>query len=215
MSRTSLTSRTSCRSLATAAGLVAGLVLTSCGISAESAPRDIEKPTQSQDEDEPQGQEAGGSGQIFLVQPDAGGGPTALVSVARSTGPSVGADPSPVLDVLFDGPNASEMDSDITTVLPAGMTLVDWSVRSGRVVTIDLPGEFGDLTGRTLIFALAQIVHTVTAADGVNGVRITIGGEAREWPDVNGQLQSDPLTVYDYPGLLRSTQPPFPAVPSD
>jgi hypothetical protein len=40
------------------------------------------------------------------------------------------------------------------------------------------------------------------------------GAEAR-WPASNGELQSDPLTVYDFPGLEPSTQPAYPAVPSD
>jgi Sporulation and spore germination len=197
-------------------GLVVGLMvavatLASCGISAESAPRDIELSS----EEDSTGRAAVGTGQIFLVQPIAGGAAPMLVSVQRATGGSVGGDPSPVLDVLFDGPNEAEIEGNITTFLPDGLTVVDWSIRSGGVVTIDLPEAFGELTGRSLIFALAQIVHTVTADGRVNGVRITIGGEAREWPDVNSQLQSDPLTVFDYPGLVRSTQPAFPAVPSD
>ena len=200
------------RRLAFVAGVMAAMTtLAACGISAESAPRDIELTGEA---DAP-GRAAVGSGQIFLVQPVAGGAAPVLVSVARATGASVGGDPTPALDVLFAGPNPDELERNITTFLPDGLTVVDWSVRSGGVVTIDLPEAFGDLTSRSLIFALAQIVHTVTADGDVNGVRITIGGEAREWPDVNSQLQSDPLTIYDYPGLVRSTQPAFPAVPSD
>jgi hypothetical protein len=197
-------------------GLVAAVVaaittLAACGISAESTPRDIELTSKGGSI----GRAAVGSGQIFLVQPVAGGAAPVLVSVQRSTGASVGSDPTPVLDVLFAGPNPAEIEGNVTTFLPEGLTVVDWSVRTGGVLTIDLPEAFGELTGQSLRFALAQIVHTVTAAGDVNGVRITVGGEAREWPDVNSQLQSDPLTIYDYPGLVRSTQPAFPAVPSD
>ena len=49
-----------------------------------------------------------------------------------------------------------------------------------------------------------DIVHT----------RITTEGRTTAWPNVNGQLQTGELTVFDYPGLLRTTQPAFPAVPS-
>ncbi len=191
--------------------LAAASTLAACGISAESAPRDIELTTN----DDAEVPAAVGTGQIFLVQSGTGGAAPVLVSVKRLPTASVGGDPTPVLEVLFLGPNPKEIESDVTTFLPEGLAVVDWSVRSGGVLTLDLPESFGELTGTTLIFALAQIVHTVTADDGVNGVRITIDGEAREWPDVNSQLQSDPLTVYDYPGLVRSTQPAFPAVPSD
>ncbi len=200
------------RRLALVVGCLATVsTLAACGISAESAPRDIEQTTG----DDAQVPAAIGSGQIFLVQPGTGGAAPVLVSVKRSPRASVGGDPTPVLEVLFLGPNPKEIESDVTTFLPEGLAVVDWSVRSGGVLTVDLPESFGELTGTTLIFALAQIVHTVTADEGVNGVRITIDGESREWPDVNSQLQSDPLTVFDYPGLVRSTQPAFPAVPSD
>ena len=42
-----------------------------------------------------------------------------------------------------------------------------------------------------------------------------MGGTSNGWPDVNGTVQTDPLTEYDYPGLVRTRQPAFPAVPSD
>jgi hypothetical protein len=47
----------------------------------------------------------------------------------------------------------------------------------------------------------------------VSAVRINVEGKPRQWPATNGALQSDPLTAYDYPGLLKSTQPAFPPVP--
>jgi spore germination protein GerM len=141
--------------------------------------------------------------------------PARLVSVRRDVGASSGLDPSAVLKALFAGPNVLEQGDDITTVLPAGLEVLRWSSRFGGVVTIDLPEAFRELSGETLTLGLAQIVHTVTAMGGVSGVRITVGQESMGWPDVNGQLQDDPLTVYDYPGLVRTSQPAFPAVPSD
>jgi hypothetical protein len=46
-------------------------------------------------------------------------------------------------------------------------------------------------------------------------VRIRVDGQTRDWPDGNGELQTRPLTVYDYPGLAESAQPPYPPVPSE
>jgi hypothetical protein len=34
------------------------------------------------------------------------------------------------------------------------------------------------------------------------------------WPRGNGELTDDPLTAYDFPGLVESTQPAFPGTPS-
>ena len=38
-------------------------------------------------------------------------------------------------------------------------------------------------------------------------------GEPQAWPDGRGEQQTEALTVYDFPGLAESTQPPFPAIP--
>ncbi len=192
--------------------MAAAAALTACGISPETTPRDIDEVTESAGA---KGQTAGGDGQIFLIEPDAGGVPARLVSVQRDVDASSDLNPSAVLKALFDGPNVAEQGNNTTTVLPAELELLSWSARFGGIVTIDLPEAFRELSGETLILGVAQIVHTVTALEGVSGVRITVGEEPMGWPDVNGQLQNDPLTVYDYPGLVRTTQPAFPAVPSD
>ena len=57
---------------------------------------------------------------------------------------------------------------------------------------------------------------TVTASDitGVSDVSITIDGVSQQWPAANGELQSRPLTRYDFPNLVDSSQPAFPSVPS-
>ena len=55
---------------------------------------------------------------------------------------------------------------------------------------------------------------TVSELTGVERVLITVDGAQTQWPDGTGRLQSDALTVYDYPGLEPSTQPAYPAVPS-
>jgi hypothetical protein len=45
-------------------------------------------------------------------------------------------------------------------------------------------------------------------------VQLRIDGQERVWPLGNGELTDRPLTRYDYPGLVESSQPAFPAIPS-
>ena len=193
--------------------LVAAITMAGCGITPDTAPRDIEKVIAS--EGDGKGEAAIGTGQIFLVDADAGGVGAGLVSVKRDVDAAADLNPSAVLAVLFAGPNSLEQGNDITTALPVGMKLLRWSPRSGGVVAVDLTDGLRQLTGEQLILGLAQIVYTVAALEGLSGVRVTIEGVPTSWPDVNGRLQSDPLTVYDYPGLVGTSQPAFPAVPSD
>jgi hypothetical protein len=52
------------------------------------------------------------------------------------------------------------------------------------------------------------------ALPGVSSVAITVDGSPQQWPAGSGELQSEPLTRYDFPGLVQSSQPAFPPVPS-
>lgn len=198
-----------------AAGMIAALALSACGISTDTAPRDIT--LGGQDDvagDATAANAAGGEGQVYFVQVDTSGAPSRLLAVARNVVIGEDRDPTAVLDVLVDGPNPTEREASITTLLPQDLQLLGWTARGGGVITVDFSAELAELTGSNLIVALAQIVLTVTENTNVNGVRITVEGRIESWPDVNGQLQSDPLTVFDYPGLVRSSQPAYPAIPS-
>lgn len=208
--------------VAAAIVMIMPVALAGCGITADSAPRDIEPAAQTNSETKladtessdggQNGQAAIGNGIVFLV--DQTGGVDRLVSVKRTVEASIDRDPSSVLQVLFAGPNGLERADGITTVLPEGLRVLRSNSRGG-VVTIDLPADLRQLTGEPLTLGLAQIVYTISAVEGVESVRITIDGVSASWPDAYGQLQTDPLTVYDYPGLVSSTQPALPAVPSD
>ena len=211
--------------VAVAVAATMAFALAGCGITADSAPRDIEPAiatdspaTRNDTESSASGgdgqnsQAAIGNGIVFLV--DQTGGIDRLFSVKRTVEASIDRDPASVLEVLFAGPNGLERADGITTVLPEGLRVLRSDARGG-VVTIDLPADIRQLTGEPLTLGLAQIVYTISAVEGVKSLRITIDGVSASWPDAYGQLQTDPLTVYDYPGLVSSTQPAFPAVPSD
>ena len=118
-----------------------------------------------------------------------------------------------MLESLFAGPNADERDAQLDTAIPADVELLD-ARPVGQVLTVDVNDVFDDLTPDGLRLAVAQIVSTATDIDGVQSVQLRIDGEPRVWPLGNGELTDRPLTQYDYPGLVESSQPAFPAIPS-
>lgn len=192
------------------AGLLA-IGATSCSIDAEGSPRDIPKREQGDlraDFDQPD-VAATGSGRIYLLSPEVIGQPRTLQSVARE----VGDTPESAMRALFEGPNTAELQALLRSAIPPGTRVLDVS-RRGGVLTVNLSNELQQLTGEALIDGLAEIVLTGTEITGVSSVSIEIDGVPQQWPDASGELQSKPLTRYDFPGRVRSSQPAFPSVPS-
>jgi spore germination protein GerM len=185
-----------------------------CSVASDNAPRDIDPGALEIDEQDTGsnvGQAAAGSGRIYLLAPDVPGEPARLQSVARDLDDDVDA----VMDALLAGPNNTEFVDRYRTDLPTGMTVLRISRQSRGVVQLNVNDAIATLRGDELILALAQIVYTLNDVNGVTGVKLTVDGSQAQWPAGNGELQSDALTVYDFPGLEPSTQPAYPAVPSD
>jgi spore germination protein GerM len=82
------------------------------------------------------------------------------------------------------------------------------------VLTVDVSPEITELSGDLLALAVAQIVFTASEIEGVRAVRLRVDGQDQQWPKGDGETREGTLTVYDYPGLVESAQPPYPAVPS-
>ena len=85
-------------------------------------------------------------------------------------------------------------------------------------LNVDLSPEILELQSSALRFAVAQIVFTADELEGVRAVRLRVDGEIQAWPAGRGELQTEPLTVYDFPGAVTPTSaqpPPHPAVPTD
>ena len=158
------------------------------------------------------GAEATGQSRIYLVADEGSEGERELRTVLRDVEPA--EDPEAVLRTLIAGPNQGEVDAGMSSPLPPSSTL-----HSARLVAstlnVDLSGEILELPGSALRDAVAQIVFTGSQLDGVRAVRIRVDGRTRDWPDGSGELQTGPLTVYDYPGLAESAQPPYPPIPSE
>jgi spore germination protein GerM len=86
--------------------------------------------------------------------------------------------------------------------------------QDGGVLAVNVSSELQQLTGEALIDGVAQIVLTASDIKGVAAVSISVNGVAQQWPAVSSTLHSEPLTRYDFPGLVVSSQPAFPTVPS-
>jgi spore germination protein GerM len=192
-----------------AGALVVTALFAGCAIQSDASPRDIPVADRSLSADVPaEGGEAAGSTRVFLVG-ESDDSAARLRSVLRSVQPT----PMAVMRELLKGPNATEAERGITSALPRDLVLL--SARAGAgVMTVDVSAQLLDVPAAQLLLAIAQIVFTASELDGVREVRIRVDGTNRPWPDGEGELQTAPLTVYDYPGLAESTQPPYPPIPS-
>jgi hypothetical protein len=186
--------------------LLAGVLTASCAISEDAAPVEIPQDQRGQFGAEPTGDAAAGNNRVFLVNSAIDG---RLRSVLRA-GPS---DADGIFTSLFAGPNEAEADSGLSTFLPEGLELNNARIRV-RSLTLDVNDVFDELTAVALRTAVAQIVATAGEIDGIEQVRIQIGGENQVWPVGDGENTDRLLTVYDYPGFIESSQPAYPAIPS-
>jgi hypothetical protein len=187
------------------------IVLTSCSINPEGSPRDIavrDRRDVSSDFTQAAGA-ATGAGRIYLLSPEVLGQPRTLQSVARD----VGDNPANAIAALFEGPNAAELQAMLRSAIPPGTRLLDVGL-DGSDLIVNVSNDLQQLTGEALIDGVAQIVLTASEITGVASVTITIDGVAQQWPAGSGELQSVPLTRYDFPGIVLSSQPAFPSVPS-
>ncbi len=208
MTRTSPT-HGSGRLIAALLALVA--VLTACSIQPESAPNDLSEERTAVFGEPATGDEAAGTQRIYLLAPPDPEQPQRLRSVSRDV-PTGAA--SAVLESLFAGPNRGERDAQLDTAIPSDVELLGTPRALGQVLSINMNDVFGDLTPEGLRLAVAQIVTTATDIEGVGAVELRIDGTQRVWPLGNGELTDRPLTAFDYPGLIESTQPAFPGVPT-
>jgi spore germination protein GerM len=187
---------------------VAAALLSGCGIDPDSGSRAV--PAEQRLELDPPTQDAGrssGASRVFLVVEGDNG--RVLRSVLRDV-PS--GEPVEVLRTLFAGPNEQEITAGLQTALPD-----DIEVLSARQVAdtlnVDLSAPL-ELQSTALRLAVAQIVFTAGELPGIDAVRLRVEGQIRNWPAGRGDLQTEALTVYDFPGYAESALPPYPPIPA-
>lgn len=76
-----------------------------------------------------------------------------------------------LLAALMRGPTGEQNRSPI----PKGTTVRSWS-QEGGLLSLDLSGAYGDLTGVELTLANYCITLTLTQVEGVDAIRLTING---------------------------------------
>jgi spore germination protein GerM len=189
--------------------VVASALLTACAISEETSPRDISEEQQGVFDVRASGDEAAGDSRIFLLTPGEEDGQQHLRAVSRD----VANTPNDVLRSLFAGPNADEQEQLLDTALPDDLALNGARI-TADLLTIDVNDALRGLSQDGLRLAIAQIVSTASELPDVAEVAIRVDGETQSWPLGDGELTERPLTRFDYPGLVESTQPEFPPVPA-
>ena len=128
---------------------------------------------------------------------------------------SIRRSPEAVLDELFEGPNAEEFEAGFDSAAARRRSTLH-SARRGRrdAERRRLAGDPRAAAARRCSSPSPRSCSRPSELDGVRTVRLPVDGEPQAWPDGRGELQTEPLTVYDFPGLAESTQPAFPAIPS-
>ena len=196
------------RAAAAALGVV--LALSACAIQPDPAPRDIPGNDGALPESvDPPAGEPGGSSRIYLLTNDEDSGERQLRSVPRDVDPTA----TPVLTELFKGPSEQELDVGLRTAIPEELVLNTARIVAGTLA-VDVSPEILELPGSALRLAVAQIVFTASQLEGVRSVRLARRRRdprlARRQRRAAG-VGADGLRL---PGLAESSQPPYPAVPS-
>ncbi len=138
---------------------------------------------------------------VFMMQ-DSGGnkvrqGPF-LVSVYRPLGEVT---PTQLVEALMDGPTGVETAVGISSAVP-DVTVRSVSISDG-VATVDLDQAFEEGGGSLLMTSrLAQLTYTLTGVDGVDGVRLRLGGQDVTVFSGEGIILGDPMTRGDFETLL-------------
>lgn len=201
------------RTRAVATLLATALVVmsvTGCAVREDSAPRDIPPERIRGFGGGATGDVAAGASRIYLLTPATEDGQRRLRAVPRvaETGSA-----EELLRSLFSGPNSDEVDASLGTALPPDVTVQN-ARTVGTRLTVDIDNSLAELSDEGVRLALAQIVATASEIDGVERVRIRVDGANQAWPTGDGRLVDAALSIYDYPGYLETSQPPFTALPT-
>lgn len=189
--------------------IVVLLSLGACAIQVDETARPVPERERGQFGTQESGDVAAGSNRIFLLAPQSGDAEARLRSVRRD----VVSDPEEIFRSLIAGPNDAERDNGLASFLPDGIELQSARLR-GRTLTVSVNDVFDGLTPEAFRLAVAQLVATANEIDGVQNLLLQIDGANSSWPLGDGQNTDRRLTIYDYPGLVESSQPPYPAIPT-
>ena len=122
-----------------------------------------------------------------------------LVSVQRIV--QVPAPLTSVITAMLGGPTGGEVAQGITTAIPDNVEILS-ATTHGSVVTVNFNGAFGEIFGSNTELAVAQVVATIAAQNGLAGLKIgvlfEIEGEPISVPIASGQQVSGPVTLAQF-----------------
>ncbi len=175
-------------------GCLVAVMLFGCGIPVEDRARPVPAdmipsslPGQGPAASTP-GDRGSASADIFLVR-DA-----RLVRVGRQPWdpPSLEG----AITTLLRGPTAAELAEGVRTAVTRPVRLAG-TVAAG-VPLIDVTDSVADVEAEEQILALAQLVFTLTALPGVDGVSFALDGRLVEVPTGDGALKRGPIRRDDF-----------------
>ena len=111
----------------------------------------------------------------FLDQAEDGG--QALKAENRTLAPE-SEEIESLLQTILSGPKSETL----TNVIPASVSLRGWTLHNG-LLTVDLSGSYGTLSGIDLTLADYSIVLTLTQLEEVEAVMITVEGQVISYRD--------------------------------
>jgi hypothetical protein len=179
-----------------AAALAAGL-LAGCGIPADRDPRPIDPPRGPADAVASRTPAVTESGpvpeRLFMVKDEL------LVEVTRR----VEGEPTlnGLVRDLLTGPTRAERDMGITSALIGPDVVSSVLLADGRAV-VELAAPIEGTGSNDEVLAYAQLVCTLAARAGVDGVTFTRDRRPVEVPRGDGSLSLGPFTAADYADLL-------------
>jgi len=128
-------------------------------------------------------------------------GPERLAAVQRTVAspPSLGT----VLATLVRGPTPTEEQTGLRSAINSQMHVIGTQM-NGSTAIINMSDGFSGIGVQEQIDAVAQIVYTATAIEGVDSVQITLNAVPVEVPRDDGSSTKDPLRRSDYGALAPS-----------
>ena len=165
-------------------------VLTGCGVDLESSPQVVSIPPLTAVTSEPSADSTGVGVSLWFLQDGR------LVPVERA---ATAADPATALALLAEGPAPEEVAAGLSTALPPQpLDVVEPDVDDATtVLTVAVTPALTGVAGEQQLRAVAQVVWTATAFDGVGAVRFTRDGDPLEVPTDEG-LTDAPVDREDY-----------------
>jgi spore germination protein GerM len=186
--------------------VVASAVLAGCGIPADSEPRAITEeqiPDASTTTVDVGEESQTRSVDLYFTRFD--GSRDVLMTVEHEVptgGESGRPTPATVLEALLSGVPTDASDPAVVTKIPADTSLASQPELNGGILTVDLDNGIRGVQGDGARLAFGQMVCTVDALDGVEGVVFAIEGDPVYPLMGDGETSSAPLTCASYDSLL-------------